>query len=429
MRAERVMVLNFRNRFHVPAVVPRLLEVWTHAKYWESTSACGDCPAQKRCPILANAQALRCSAVQNSISEVLQSAHFSGQRLPFRRLQAVLALSVTGGLKCRDLRAGGALVANQANPLDLLRYRYYEALFRTDDSGPVKVAPEAINRSLAPSDPGRTSDPAFDREVGYVASSGPDVETSIKLRGNALPEFEQAAVRYIRQTCSTQADSLTDQLARLTEALRRWAGLAAWTPGSDPPETWRKALRYLRHYAEGGPGDDLRRTVTAAINRYHFLPARKEDSITNRQIAAAAFRDPARLALELNLGVEFQTGLSRGPVIPEFVKLWLESAASEIYFTAWPNGQPESECKPARLHLNSRLLESLLDTQAGFTYIGALGAYRMDLARFHSQLLVLAREAKSDPKVLLRVDDKVYRAGCQGGNDVSPARLRFEGEG
>jgi len=426
MRAERVLVLNFRNRFHVPAVVPRLLEVWTRAEYWEGSSVCGGCIANQRCPILANAQALRCSGVQNNVSEVLQSAHFSGQRLPFRRLQAVLALSVTGGLKCRDLQAGGALAGDQANPLELLQYRYYEALFRTDDSGPVKVAPEAINRSLAPSDPGRTSDPQFDREVGYAAS-GPEGETPIKLRGTALPEFEQEAVRYMRRSYSTEGTGLTDRLAPLTEALRRWAGLSAGALGNHTPEPWRKALRYLREYAQGGSGDDLRRAVTAAINRYHFLPARKEDSITNRQIAAAGFRDPARLALELNLGVEFQTDLLRGPVIPEFVKPWLESAASEIYFTAWPKGRAASECKPARMYLNSRLLETLLGTQSGYTYIGALGAYRMDLARFHSRLLALARDTGSDPKVLLRVDNKLYRAACEEGNS-SPARLRFEGE-
>jgi hypothetical protein len=292
----------------------------------------------------------------------------------------------------------------------------------------VKVAPEAINRSLAPSDPGRTSDPTFDREVGYAAAPGPEVETPIKLHGAALPGFEQGAVRHVRRSYSIEAGGLTDRLARLTEALRRWAGLSAGTPGNDTAESWRKALRYLRGYAQGGDGDDLRRAVTAAINRYHFLPARKEDSITNRQIAAAAFRDPARLALELNLGVEFQTDLSRGPVIPEFVKPWLESAASEIYFTACPKGQPASECKPARLHLNSRLVETLLGTQSGFTYIGALGAYRMDLARFHSRLLALARERRSDPKVLLRVDDKIYRTACEGARGVSAAQLRFEGE-
>jgi hypothetical protein len=363
MRAERVMVLNFRNRFHVPVVVPRLLEIWTRVEYWEDSAVCGGCIANQCCPILANAQALRGSGVQNNISEVLQSAHFSGQRLPFRRLQAVLALSVTGGLKCRDLQAGGALAGDQANPLKLLQYRYYESLFRANDGGPVLVAPEAINRSLAPSDPGRASDPAFDREIGYAAS-GPEGEMLIKLRGTALPEFEQEAVRYMRRSYFTEGTGLTDQLARLTEALRRWAGLSVGAPGSHPRETWRKALRYLRDYAQGGSGDDLRRAVTAAINRYHFLPARKEDSITNRQIAAAGFRDPARLALELNLGVEFQTDLSRGPVIPEFVKPWLESAASEIYFTAWPKGQLASECKPARLHLNSRLIETLLGTES-----------------------------------------------------------------
>ena len=122
------------------------------------------------------------------------------------------------------------------------------------------------------------------------------------------------------QSWSNDPPSVPDPLAVLLleerrklirDALLEHSGLSAGAAGNHTPEPWRKALRYLRDYALGGSGDDLRRAVTAAVNRYHFLPARKEDSITNRQIAAAGFRDPARLALELNLGVEFQTDLSR----------------------------------------------------------------------------------------------------------------------
>jgi len=424
MRAERVMALNFRHRFHVPAVVPGLLNAWTRPRYWEDSPACRSCGAASRCPIAANAKSLGSPAVQENISEVLQSAHFSGQRLPFRRLQAVLALTVTAGLKCRDVQTGE--LAN-ANALDLLRYRYYEALFRTDAGGPVPVTPEAINRFLAPADPGLASTPAFDREVGYAATPDKDGRTPVRLGETALPSLEEQAVRFIRESSRSAADpDMTGSMARLTQALRRWAGISD-VSSAEPPEPWRKALRYLREYATGGDGRDLRLAVTAAINRYHFLAALNEQWIARRQIAPAGFRDPARLALELDLGVEFATSLSSGPVLPEFVRPWLESAASEIYFEARPaTGALGRE--PARLHLNARLLETLLNTGSGFTYVGALGAYRMDLARFHSRLLALAHEAESDPKVLLRVGGKTYRASCEPGANGAPARLRFDGE-
>lgn len=450
MRVERVTVLNFRHRFHVPTVVPSLLALWTRPAWWESSPCCGRCPARAHCPILANAVSLRARVVQSSISDVLASAHFAGQRLPFRRLQAVLAMTVTAGLKCGDVQVGalargpGTVAKPQApTPIDRLRYRYYEALVRTDTTGAVRVQPEAITRTLAPADPGRAAAWDFDQEVASVVTPDQgDEGGSIVLAGIPLPDSEAEAVRFVRALIQPAEDArevsdLTRDLARLTQALRRWAGLSGGvSPSRDARqggrfgEPWRRALQQLREYAADGRSEELLRTVVGAINRFHHLDALREDSIVRRQIDPAGFRDPARLALELDLGMDFEVGLARGPVLPELVKPWLETAASEIYLEARPKSPNGSTGPWARLHLNSRLVEALLGTRAGYTYLGTLGPYRRDLARFHSRLLTLARDAGEIPKVTLRVGSRVYRATSVGptAGTSTPARLRFEGE-
>jgi hypothetical protein len=433
MRAERVIVLNFRHRFHVPTVVPSLLALWTQASWWEGSPACGRCDARARCPILGNAMSLRARVVRDNIASVLASAHFAGQRLPFRRLQAVLAVAVTAGLKCRDVQAG-PLAGDAVTPIDLLRYRYYEALFRTA----VTVRPEAITRALAPTDSGRAAASAFDRAVvSAVATDGND-DARVELAGGSLPDPEQRAVRFVRTSThpaedAREAPDLTRDLARLTQALRRWAGLSHIAspssntpPGSRSGEPWRQALEQLSQYALEGRGEELLRTVVGAINRLHHLDALKEDAIVRRQIDPAGFRDPARLALELDLGVDFEVRLARGPVLPDLVRPWIESAASDIYLEARPKNSSVSRF--ARLHLNSRLVEALLGTHGGFTYLGTLGPYRRDLARFHGQLVSLAREAGSLPQVTLRSESKVYRVTAVSGAAGGTARLRFDGE-
>jgi hypothetical protein len=444
MTVERVTVLNFRHRFHVPTVVPSLLALWTRPSWWEGSPTCGRCPARPRCPILANATSLRAPVTQSNISDVLASAHFAGQRLPFRRLQAVLAMAVTAGLKCRDVQAR-AIARAALTPIDLLRYRYYEALLRTDIAGAVSVQPEAITRTLAPADPGRAATWAFDQDVAsVVAPDGSNDAGSISLAGTSLPPLEAQAVRFIRSLIQPAEDArevpdLTRDLARLTQALRRWAGLSADAslssdaprPGGRLGEPWRQALHHLREYAGGGRGEDLLRSVVGAINRFHHLGAMKEDAIVRRQIDPAGFRDPRRLALELDLGVDFEVRLARGPVLPKLVGRWLETAASEIYLEARPKSLNAPTGAWARLNLNSRLVEALLSTRAGYTYLGTLGPYRRDLARFHSRLLSLAREAGLIPQVTLRIGSKVYRATSVApstAGKASPARLSFDGE-
>src|SRR5262249_53212313 len=82
-------------------------------------------------------------------------------------------------------------------------------------------------------------------------------------------------------------------------------------------EPWRRALQHLREYAVDGRSEELLRIVVGAINQLHHLGSLKEDAITRRQIDPAGFRSPARLALELDLGVDFEVRLARGPVLPD----------------------------------------------------------------------------------------------------------------
>ncbi|WP_437733220.1 hypothetical protein [Sorangium sp. So ce1335] len=423
MRAERVLVVNFRHRFHVRTAVPALLMAWTPEKLWEQAS-CGSCTARETCPILANAASLRVPETQHRITDVLTSAHFSGQRLPFRRLQAVLALTITAGLRCLDVQTGALSATSTLTPLTRLGYRFYEALFRTERSKPVQVQAEPVVRTFAPADGGLAADLSFDREVSALTASNTHGAGQPLLRGQALPPLEREAVAYVQRVAMTgEASNFGVELARLTQCLRRWRDLTIVTPEAERP-TWRRALALLEDYANGKDGVPLKRAVVGALNRLHRAEATTEDSLVRRQLDPAGFRDPARLALELDLGVRFEARLRRGPELPPVIKEWLEGCASEVILEARPEQSSESW---AQLPLNARLVETLLGVREGFTFLGALGPYRRDLARFFSQLLARASTSGHAPRVILRADNKSYHVSTTTSSGA--VRLRFEGDG
>src|SRR6202030_1427297 len=117
-------------------------------------------------------------------------AHFSGQRLPFRRLQAVLAMATTGGLSCSDVQSPGLV---KEPILELLAYRFYNALFlREDLHKPVTVRPEPMARSLAGADPGGFVLPSLDRRIGdLLGLSQEDPRWNERL----IPLIEAEAIR------------------------------------------------------------------------------------------------------------------------------------------------------------------------------------------------------------------------------------------
>jgi hypothetical protein len=418
MKTERIVVLNFRHRFHVRPLLGPLLDTWTRPALWEAGAVCASCPARGRCPILANVTALREARPRERLADLMTSVHFSGQRLPFRRLQALLALTVSGGLRCTDVLSGPVA---DATALELLRYRYYEAVFRTDPSGPVTVQPELLTLALAPLDPGRAAFRPFDDEVTsqvLSAAKGADLPPLAEM---TLPQPEQAAVRSLGELVAKGSDNLSSPLASLTRSLRRWRALTA-DDSTDRP-LWRRALALLEGYAAGHcDGRELREQVVGALNRLSRVEGHKGDYITGRQVDPGGFRDTARQALEIDLGTEFETRLARGPVLPpEHVAPWLEACCSEIYLEAWPRGTANPT--PARIQLDTRLVEALFGVTAGYHYFGALGPYRRDLARFFSQLAALATKAGHTPRVSLRCDDRRWRVSSAGD------KLRFDVEG
>ena len=417
MKTEQIVVLNFRHRFHIRPLLGPVLDSWTRPALWEDGPSCVACPAQTGCPILANVIGLRDALPQERLADLLTSVHFSGQRLPFRRLQALLALTVTGGLRCADVQSGPVSVATAQ---ERLRYRYYEAVFRTDPVGPVAVQPEALTLALVPLDPGRTASRVFDDEVSGLVLSGAKGAGLPPLAGMVLPELEKAAVRTLGEEVAKGSTNISSQLGLLTRSLRRLKALAAQESTDQP--LWRQALDLLEGYAAGrSDGRELREQVVGALNRLHRVEGHKGDFLTGHQVDPGGFRDTPRQALEIDLRVEFETRLARGPVLPaEQVARWLEACCSEIYLEAWPRGFADP--KPARLQLDTRLVEALLGVTAGYRYFGVLGPYRRDLARFFSQLVGLATDAGHTPRVSLRCKDCRVRVSSIGD------KLRFDVE-
>lgn len=352
MRAHRIGVINFRHRMHVRTVAPSLFATWTPPAYWEE-GPCASCPARERCPIRANASSLRSPAAVERITDVVAMAHFSGQRLPFRRLQGVLAFTVTGGLGCAAVIEG--------RPPQLAD-RYYSLLFQREVRGDIR--PEPIARVLAPADSGLNTAPAIDVRVAAWLSGDP----------SSLPAFERSALGM-----GTELEN--------TRALRRYDALTGTLVAG---ATWRRALELLERYARHGDSEPLRDVVVGGLNALHRVESKLVSNITRKQIEPAAFRDPARASLELDLGTHFAVDLTHGPVLPDLVADWLESCPSDIDLVAWPSHEQRPD-NPARLRLDARLVAMLLDVDAGYRFLPALGAYRREFARFHAHLLSLVR--------------------------------------
>lgn len=424
MRSERIAVINFRHRMHVRTVTPGLLEVWSAPSLWEDSPRCGECSARAQCPILANVRDLRRHDVQERVADVLTAAHYAGQRLPFRRLQAVLALAVTGGLQCDDVLDGGPL-HGPGRRLDRLQHRYYDVLFPHERRRVVVVRQEAVTRVLAATDPGLHSDDELDASINALAAASDERAGDAVLDGDLLGALEADALTHVRSmldpTAANRSTEPAEALADLTRALRRWKRLRGSAPAAQP--TWRRALTLLERYALVREGGELQRRIVGSLNTLQRLSATNESHITGRQVDPMGFRTPDRLDLEFDLGTDFAVSLRCGPHLPDCVSAWLESTASEIELEAWPVNGAKGETE--RLRIDLALLSALLSAADGYTLVYALGAYRRDLSRFFSRLAARAHEAGHAARVSLRVDGKTYCVDIDRTTNL--ARLTFEG--
>ncbi|KYF96118.1 hypothetical protein BE20_04500 [Sorangium cellulosum] len=291
MKRERVVVVNFRHRMHVRGVTPGLLRTWTPPRFWEGSPACGVCPRRDGCTILANVADLRGADVQQRVADVLTAAYYAGQRLPFRRLQAVLALTVTGGLECGDVHVH----AGDWGPLEWQTYRAHNMLFPEGSlRRPLRVRGEPVARVLAAADPGAISDDTLD---GHIATLVASVESGaeIALDGVRLPAPELRAAVHVRELTRASAEGFASDprgaLADLTRSLRRFRALH----GEPRPTGWRRSLDLLEDMAIRGNGEDLQRQVVGALNALQRLGATNEHTLSARQVDPMGFKHPTAI--------------------------------------------------------------------------------------------------------------------------------------
>lgn len=419
MGRHRILVLNFRQRFHVRSVLPALIERWTRSALWDESPVCGGCAQRAQCPILANVTALREPAPRAWLADLLANAHFSGQRLPFRRLQALLALSCTGGLHCGEVRSGAFA---DLGALRALRHRYYEVLFPPQLSEAGEVRRELLCAALAPMDPGHRVDRAIDSDVLELVAPAQDKGTLPALEGHQLPSLEAQAIAAARKRYASDEpqEDFVRSLTSLTRSLRRWFDVVR--PNRASPPRWLEAQRLLEQWAGSGDSAPLLAAVINALNILHG-PAWKPNSLLRNQADPAGFRDPGRLALELDLKTEFETRVVCGPLLPSRVDQWLESLPSDIELQVWPAKHPETR---ASLQLDARLVDALLAVRSGYTALGGLGPFRRDLSRFFGKLGQLAHAAVGPPLVSILVHGRRTRVTTSG--DAGKARLSFEAD-
>lgn len=359
-----VLVLNFRHRLFVRAGVRGLLETWTAPSYWEG-GACAGCERRDSCPILANAQDLRASDRVDGVADVLMWLHLAGQRLPFRRLQGILAFAFTGGLGC------GAVQAPGATAIQLLRHRYYAAFFLSTgrETGLLeRVQPEPAAAMLAALDSSSLADREHDESLlAAWRAEPPDrgPEGAIAMEGIA-PEL-------------------------LLPALRQRSSLLSRSAAAP----WRRALSLF----EGGSGG-LRELVVRSLNRIngHLDNSGALQPLLTDPEALVAFE---RRAVDLLLPAAVELRVRRCPAVPSMVRDCLDEIATVVEVVA------ESSTGQPALTVDIVLLERLIGVIDRGASVVSLGGYRTDIVRFLSR--IVADVSAGVPSVVLRLGEHRLR--------------------
>lgn len=418
-REAGVLVLNFRQRFVVRELVRGFLEAWTPASAWEG-GPCRSCPAREGCPILANAQALRAAGTRERVADALVAVYFTGQRLPVRRVQAVLALAVTGGTRCSDVIGGLA----GASALERLERRFYDVLF-TAPGGAAR--PEPLCATLHPFDPGLRSNREVDDAVALALG---EADVAPRVLDQPLPQLETLALASVRDQAVANVDEHGRGIVDLGRAIRRWSWASLALPDVTAP-AWEIARRLLEECAAATDAQRpaaarrLQEAVVEGLNRVMGQIGRKRDRISRHLVDPAGLREPARAGLEIHVGRELEVAIRMGPFVPDVASRWLETCRSDLVLEAFPYGSPEG----ARLALDLRLVEALLRVSRGDAPASVLGPDRRRIARFVSRLIDVCRKASAPPMVSIQPPGgRRWTLEVHDG-DATTARLAIHQEG
>ena len=254
MRRHRVLVLNFRQRFHVPTVLPALLERWTRTVLWEGLVRLSGVPEERGLPHPGQRSG---------------SSGKEGPRLVGRHSAPTLTSSARGcrfgGFKrswrcpapgvCRCQEVQLESTDDPEAPLQALRHRYYEVLFPPRDKEPREIRREALCAVLAPIDPGLHVDRTIDAGVLDLVGDSTKQPGNLVLEGSALPKPESRAILAARvvQRSTGSADDIGAKLASLTRSLRRWFMMSRPRKASSEFR-WLRAQTLLEEHASAGEG-------------------------------------------------------------------------------------------------------------------------------------------------------------------------------
>ena len=274
MQERRVLVINFRMRSEVENLTNGLLVSWTNPDYWEN-GFCRNCPKSDICPILANASDLRDERKRHNVVRLASWLELTGQRLPVRRLQGILAYMLTGGTSCRHV-----LDTPLNQETSLKRHRYWNAAFLKTDAEPAAAQLSHVNAES-------------------IASPSRDAEL-----------LQQAA-------SSLEIPSARNE-ANLDSTSARWATALDLTSPSQV--------------------EKLLAEVTRALNYLCDAPDNKE-AISNTLRNPGALTDTNLVNVRIRFGSQTQLGLRRLPRVPQTVKRYLGDKADrlEVYVKADPN--------------------------------------------------------------------------------------------
>ncbi len=265
MRERGVLVVNFRMRSEVETLTNGILLNWTMPAYWQSGS-CGNCPKSEVCPILHNATDLRNESNRKSVVRLISWLALTGQRLPVRRLQGLLAYILTGGSSCLEV-----LNTTTVHDAKLVEHRYWNAPFLRRSAEPAAAQLSQLNAEAI-------ANPSRDAEI---------LRTGIRSEG----------VPGARNQMSLNSKSSEWATALQLTALENSASLVA--------------------------------EVTRALNYLSDAPDNSE-ALSNIVRDPGSLTEPNLSEVRIRFGSQTELGLRRLPKVPPAVQQYLGDKADRL---------------------------------------------------------------------------------------------------
>jgi hypothetical protein len=251
-RGSRILVVNMnRQRWTGQEEWTALLDYLTRAELW---GECDGCPVKAVCPIRRNADALRDPTVREGGRRLVQLG--SGSSVAsLRELLALLARSITGGLRCEDVVRRTAPGGQPFSAHDA-----YFNLFLGAELSEEQVERSSLLQAIRETGVGHVADLEVD---GWLRDSGP---APIEIRRLANPaDATPHGIVFTRIGAMTFHD-LGETVTISDDAIRVESCLKDLASGANFLSLWRRLLFFEAHPFIGG-----RAGAFARLSRFSFF--------------------------------------------------------------------------------------------------------------------------------------------------------------